>query len=175
MQFGQRFLKFWTTLVQCLQKKTQQNLPLQQKESKNNMNYLIKKYEGCRLKAYKDAVGIPTIGFGTTVYPDGTPVKMGDVITQDQADAYMNHYIMNHITPHIKDLGLTDNQRIAVESCIYNIGWSAFNKSKCYKAIKAKDWGTAYREWDWITAGGKVLNGLIKRREEERYLFFLDI
>lgn len=154
-----------------MQKKSQ----LQQKDLKNNMNYLIKKYEGCRLKAYKDAVGIETIGYGTTVYPDGTPVKMGDVITQEQADAYMNHYIMNHIMPHIKDLDLTDNQRIAVESLIYNIGTPAFKKSKCYKAIKAKDWGTAYREWDWITANGKVLNGLIKRREEERYLFFLDI
>lgn len=139
------------------------------------MNWLIKKYEGCRLKAYKDAVGILTIGYGTTVYPDGTSVKDGDVITQGQADAYMNHYIMNHIMPYIKDLTLTENQKTAVISLIYNIGAPAFLKSKCYKAIKAKDWGTAYKNWDWITGGGKVLNGLIKRREEERFLFFLDI
>lgn len=139
------------------------------------MNYLIRKYESCKLSAYRCPAGVATVGWGTTVYPDGTPVKIGDKITQEQADAYMEHYIINNIAPHIKDLDLTDNQRIAVESLIYNIGASAFKKSKCYKAIKAKDWGSAYREWEWITAGGKVLNGLIKRREEERYLFFLDI
>jgi lysozyme len=139
------------------------------------MNYLIKKYEGCRLKAYKDAVGIETIGYGTTVYPDGTSVKAGDVITQDQADAYMNHYIMNHIMPHIKDLNLTDNQQMALISLIYNIGAPAFLKSKCYKAIKAKDWETVYKNWDWCKANGKFLKGLAKRRAEELYLFFQDL
>ena len=148
----------------------------QQKSQKNNMNFwLIKKYESCKLSAYKCPAGISTIGWGTTVYPDGTPVKMGDKITQEQADGYLLSYVSKNITPYIKDLKLTDNQRIALESLIYNIGWGAFSKSKCYKAIKDKDWGTGYKNWDWITANGKVLNGLIKRREEERYLFFMDI
>ena len=100
---------------------------------------------------------------------------MGDVIDQATAEAWLHNYIVNNIWPYIKDLQLTDNQRTAIESLIYNIGWPEFSKSKCYKAIKAKDWGTAYKNWDWITGGGKVLNGLIKRREEERFLFFLDI
>ena len=138
-------------------------------------NYLILKYEGFRAEAYKCPAGVWTCGYGSTTKPDGTAIKQGDKVDKATAEAWLNHYIMNHIMPHIKDLDLTDNQRIAVESCIYNIGWPAFSKSKCYKAIKAKDWGTVYREWDWITAGGKVLNGLIKRREEERYLFVLDI
>lgn len=139
------------------------------------MNYLIRKYESCKLSAYRCPAGIATVGWGTTVYPDGTPVKMGDKITQEQADAYMEHYIINNIAPHIKDLDLTDNQRIAIESLIYNIGASAFKKSKCYKAIKEKDWETVYNQWNWCKANGKFLLGLAKRRNEELGLFINDI
>lgn len=137
---------------------------------------LIKKYEGLKCVPYKDAVGIPTIGYGCTVYPDGRKVTMNDEpITKEKAEALLLDYVINKIMPHLKDLPLTSNQETALVSLIYNIGYGAFSKSKCYKAIKAKDWGTAYKEWTWITGGGKVLNGLIKRREEERYLFFMDI
>ena len=156
----------------------QKNLQKQQKVSKNNMSYaidLIKKYEGLSLKAYKCPAGINTIGYGTTSYPDGTPVKSGDVITKEKAEALLLDYVINKIMPNIRDLGLSSNQEAALCSLIYNIGAPAFLKSKCYKAIKAKDWETVFANWDWIKGGGKVLNGLIKRREEERYLFFSDI
>ena len=139
------------------------------------MYWLIKKYEGCSLKAYKCPAGVLTIGYGTTVYPDGKKVKEGDQITTEQAETYLNHYVMNEIMPHIRDLCLNDNQVIALTSLIYNIGWGAFSKSKCYKAIKEKDWCTAYQEWTWIKANGKVLLGLVKRRAEEKYLFFCEI
>lgn len=139
------------------------------------MNWLIKKYEGCELKAYKCPAGTWTVGYGSTTRPDGTPIKKGDVIDEATANAWLEHYVVNEIWPHIKDLKLTDNQRDALESLIYNIGWTAFSKSKCYKAIKAKDWEAVFANWNWIKGGGKVLNGLIKRREEERFLFFLDI
>ena len=136
---------------------------------------LIKKYEGLSLKAYKCPAGINTIGYGTTSYPDGTPVKSGDVITKEKAEALLLDYVINKIMPNIRDLGLTSNQETALCSLIYNIGWGAFSKSKCYKGIKNKDWETVFANWDWIKGGGKVLNGLIKRREEERFLFFQDI
>lgn len=136
---------------------------------------IIKKYEGISLTAYKCPAGVVTIGYGCTKYPDGTPVKIGDVITKEKAEALLLDYVINQIMPHLTDMALTSNQEAAICSLVYNIGWSAFSKSKCYKAIKVKDWGTAYKEWDWITGGGKVLNGLIKRREEERFLFFMDI
>lgn len=141
----------------------------------NNYIDFIKRYEGCSLKAYKCPAGVWTIGYGSTTYADGKPVKQGDVITKAQADGLLIRYVSDNILPHIKDLKLTDSQTIAVISLIYNVGWPAFSKSKCYKAIKEKDWGTAFKNWDWITGGGKVLKGLIKRREEERFLFFLDI
>lgn len=136
---------------------------------------IIKKYEGLSLKAYKCPAGIWTIGYGITKYPDGTPVKQGDEITQSKAEALLLDYIINQIMPHIRDLGLTSNQEAAVCSLVYNIGWSAFAKSKCYKAIKEKDWETLFKNWDWCKGGGKFLKGLAKRRAEEMFLFFQDL
>lgn len=140
------------------------------------MNELIKKYEGLSLKPYKCPAGIWTIGYGTTVYPNGNKVKPTDEpITKDMAGALLLNYVINEILPKIEDLHLTDNQNKALVSLIYNIGWSAFAKSKCYKAIKTQDWETAFKNWDWIKGGGKVLKGLVKRRAEEMALFFGDI
>lgn len=139
------------------------------------MNTLIKKHEGFSENAYKCPAGIWTIGYGNTKWEDGTPVKKGDTITKEKAEALLNHYLINHVRPKIADLQLTERQNEALESLIYNIGWTAFSRSKCYKAIKAKDWGTAFNNWDWISGGGKVLKGLIKRRAEEIALFFTEI
>ncbi len=136
---------------------------------------LIKKYEGLELKAYKCPAGIWTIGYGITKYPDGTPVKSGDVITKTKAEALLLDYVINQIIPHIRDLALTETQEAALCSLIYNIGWPAFSKSKCYKAIKAKDWETVFKNWDWCKGDGKFLKGLAKRRAEEMFLFFQDI
>lgn len=136
---------------------------------------IIKKYEGCKLSAYKCPAGIVTIGYGTTVYPDGTPVKMGDTITKEQAESLLLDYVINKIMPNIRDLSLNSNQEAALCSLIYNIGWGAFSKSKCYKAIKAKDWETVFNNWNWCKANGKFLLGLAKRRTEELYLFFQDL
>lgn len=139
------------------------------------MNALIKKHEGFSEKAYKCPAGVWTIGYGNTKWENGTPVKKGDTITKEKAEALLNHYLINNVRPKIANLQLTEYQYEALESLIYNIGWTAFARSKCYKAIKAKDWGTAFNNWDWISAGGNVLKGLIKRRAEEMALFFTEI
>lgn len=137
---------------------------------------LIKKYEGLSLKPYKCAAGYPTIGYGNRFYEDGREVKLSDQpITKEKAEALLRDYVIKQILPKIEPLGLTDAQETALISLIYNIGWTAFSRSKCYKAIKAKDWGTAFNNWDWISGGGKVLKGLIKRRAEEIALFFTEI
>lgn len=137
---------------------------------------LIKKYESFSSKPYLCPARIPTIGYGCTIYPDGRKVTMSDEpITKDKAEALLLDYVINKIMPNIRDLGLSDNQEAALASLIYNIGWGAFAKSKCYKAIKAKDWETVYKNWDWCKANGKFLNGLAKRRTEELYLFFQDL
>lgn len=137
---------------------------------------LVKKYEGLSLKPYRCPAGYPTIGYGLRFYPNGREVKMSDEpISLDKAEAYLRDYVIRNVIPKIEDLDPTPSQTEALVSIIYNIGWGAFAKSKCYKAIKAKDYGTAFKEWNWISANGKVLKGLIKRRAEEKYLFFKDI
>ena len=60
---------------------------------------LIKEFEGFRTEAYLDGVGIPTIGYGTTHWPNGSPVKMGEVVTQEQAERYLKSFIVEHILP----------------------------------------------------------------------------
>lgn len=131
---------------------------------------LIKKYEGCKLTAYKCPAGIWTIGWGATIYKDGRPVKQGDKITQAQADELLAWHVNKIALP----AGLTPNQKAALQSLIYNIGQGAFDKSSLRKAIIAKDWKSVYKNWDWITADGQFLRGLARRRAEELSLFFAD-
>lgn len=133
------------------------------------MYKLIKKYEGCRLTAYKCPAGIWTIGYGTTVYPNGQPVKRGDKCTQAEADSLLEWYVKNKIQ---LPSGINKNQAKALQSLIYNIGQGAFDRSSLKKAIVAKDWKAVWKNWDWVTGGGKFLNGLAKRRAEELMLFF---
>lgn len=130
---------------------------------------LIKKYEGCRLTAYKCPAGIWTIGWGSTVYEDGKPVRQGDKITQKRADELLDWYVKNKIKV---PAGLNKSQIEALQSLIYNIGQGAFDKSSLKKAIVAKDWKAVYKNWDWVTGGGVFLKGLAKRRAEELILFF---
>lgn len=139
------------------------------------MTQLIRKYEGFRATAYKCPAGVWTIGYGSTKWEDGTPVKKGDTITQEKAEGLLNDYLIRYVRPKIADLNLKPYQQEAIESLCYNIGVNAFLRSKCYKALKAKDWATFIKEYDWFKAGGKVLNGLVKRRTEELYYFFLDL
>lgn len=130
---------------------------------------LIKKYEGCRLAAYKCPAGIWTIGWGSTVYEDGKPVRQGDKITQKRADELLDWYVKNKIKV---PAGLNKSQIEALQSLIYNIGQGAFDKSSLKKAIVTKDWKAVYKNWDWVTGGGAFLKGLAKRRAEELMLFF---
>lgn len=133
------------------------------------MYELIKKYEGCRLTAYKCPAGIWTIGYGTTVYPNGQPVKRGDKCTQAEADSLLEWYVKTKIQ---LPTGINKNQATALQSLIYNIGQGAFDRSSLKKAIVAKDWKAVWKNWDWVTGGGEFLNGLAKRRAEELMLFF---
>lgn len=134
---------------------------------------LIKKYEGLRLTAYKCPAGVWTIGYGTTVYPSGQPVKKGDRCTKAEAESLLNWYIKEKITlPKVTNYGFSTNQREALYSLIYNIGQGAFDKSCLKKAILSQDWKSVYKNWDWVTGGGKFLKGLAKRRAEELSLFF---
>lgn len=132
---------------------------------------LIEKYEGYKAEPYLCPAGKATIGFGTTFYEDGTPVKLSDKpITVERARELVKWYCENKIQYPRDDLN--ENQKSALCSLIYNVGQGAFNRSKCKKAIEAGDWQTAYKEWDWVTANGRIMPGLVLRRQEEKRLFF---
>jgi lysozyme len=139
---------------------------------------LIKKWEGCKLEAYLDPVGIPTIGWGTIAYPDGEPVAMGDRISQDQADGFLQHEC-NSIVPRIGRLatvGLNQNQFDALVSFAYNVGVGAFAESTLLSKLNQGDYAGAAAEFPrWNKGevdGMKVeLPGLTNRRKDERALF----
>ena len=135
---------------------------------------IIIKYEGCKLQSYKCPAGIWTIGWGTTYYPDGTPVKRGETISQEIADMLLDSYIKKNIEPVFDKIPykLTDNQKCAIANLCYNVGVLSFLRSKCFDAVCKKDYATIFKEWDW---GASQLKGLAIRRAHEKYLFLKDL
>ena len=125
----------------------------------------IATHEGYRSEAYKDAVGIPTIGFGETA-----GVKMGDKTTPERALVQLLSSTEKHadtIRQCIK-VPLYQHEFDAYISLAYNIGTGAFCRSTLVKKLNAKDYAGACEEIKrWNKAGGKVLPGLVKRREAE--------
>ena len=135
---------------------------------------LICGFEGKRLAAYDDGVGVWTIGFGTTVYPNGIKVKKGDTCTEAQAKAYMAHDLKKFEATVNKavTVQLNQNQFDALVSLAYNIGTNAFSKSTLVKKLNANDIRGAADQFDeWVNAGGKRMQGLVNRRAKEKALF----
>ena len=137
---------------------------------------LIKRFEGCRLKAYRCPANVLTIGYGNTFYEDGTKVKDGDVITQQRAEELAKFIIDQFavsIAPFIQKT-LTENQFSACVSLAYNIGTGNFKKSSVFKKlnINPNDSTIADSFRLWNKGGGKVLKGLVNRREAEIQLYF---
>jgi lysozyme len=134
---------------------------------------LIKKFEGCKLGAYQDSVGIWTIGYG---HIEG--VKQGDVITQTEADAFLEKDIQvkeKEITPLIK-VEVNENQWAALVSFAFNLGAGNLAKSTLLSRLNSKDFASAGEEFlKWNKAGGKPLNGLTYRRQAERSLFLTPV
>ena len=135
---------------------------------------LICGFEGKRLAAYDDGVGVWTIGFGTTVYPNGIKVKKGDTCTEVQAKAYMAHDLKKFevAVNNAVTVPLNQNQFDALVSLAYNIGTGAFSGSTLVKRLNANDYRGAADQFDvWVNAGGKRMQGLVKRRAKEKALF----
>jgi lysozyme len=139
---------------------------------------LVKRFEGLRLKAYLDPVGIPTIGYGLTSRANiGVDVVMGMTITEAQAEEYLARVLRNfanEILPHFTRKP-TENQFGAMLSLAYNIGTGAFSRSTCLRRFNAGDIDGAAEALTWFSkAGGRVLPGLVRRRAAERELFLSD-
>lgn len=145
----------------------------------NNFFDIILLFEGFKKCPYKDSVGIPTIGIGTTVYPDGKRVSMSDsCIPLEKAKYYVTEhirYIQAFLNANLKDLN--QNQFDSLVSFIYNIGLSGFERSTLYRKAKVDVNDSSIRTefMRWNKAGGKVLAGLSKRRKQEADLYFKEI
>lgn len=134
---------------------------------------LIKHFEGCYLEAYKDSVGVWTIGYGHTglVHRDGT-VKAGRTITRAEAEELLRHdlRVFARRVEEGATVPLGDDQFAALVSFDFNTG--GFLKSTLRKKLNAGDYaGAAEQFLPWDKAGGKRLRGLTRRRRSERRLF----
>jgi lysozyme len=137
---------------------------------------LIKFYEGCKLVAYKCSAAKDTIGYGNTFYENGTPVKPGDKISQEQANELFEIIakdFADKVKPLIKST-VTPNQFAAITSFAYNAGIGNLKSSTLLKKVNANpnDPTIALEFAKWDKAGGKVLAGLTKRRASESKLYF---
>jgi lysozyme len=132
---------------------------------------LIKKFEGCRLEAYQDTVGIWTIGYGDTMN-----VRPAVRITQQQAEDRLANRLAQEFEPGVIDAlqgaAVSQPQFDAMISLSWNIGIGAFAKSSVARLHRAGDYAgaaDAFRLWN--KAGGQVLDALVRRREAERALY----
>jgi len=135
---------------------------------------LICGFEGLKLKAYDDGVGVWTIGYGTTIYPNGFKVKKGDTCTEAQAKAYMAHDLkkFESAVNSAVIVPINQNQFDALVSLAYNIGTGAFKESTLLKKLNAGDCRGASAQFAvWNKGSGKVMQGLVNRRAVERKLF----
>jgi lysozyme len=132
---------------------------------------LIKRFEGCKLEAYRDAVGIWTIGYGHT----GPNVHDGLKITQAQADAILAQDVSRFASGVAANVNvaLTQSEFDALVSFAFNVGLGAFRSSTLLKLLNdnADRTVVASQFLRWNKAGSKVLDGLTKRRNAEKALF----
>ena len=130
---------------------------------------LIKHFEGCETEAYLCPAGVPTIGYGHI-----KGVQMGDVITEAQAHE-MLVVELDEYESYINDLvtvSLNQNQFDAMVSWVYNLGGGNLRASTLLKVLNSGDYaGVPAQIMRWNKAGGKVLEGLTRRRQAEADLF----
>lgn len=129
-------------------------------------------WEGYRGLAYRDSVGVQTVGYGTTRI-DGRPVRAGDRLTPERALIELSRAASakeRKMRACLGEVPLHPWEWDAYVSLAYNVGTGAFCRSTLVKKLKAQppDYAGACREiLRWTRAGGQVLPGLVKRREAE--------
>lgn len=130
---------------------------------------LIKEFEGLRLKAYLCSAKVWTIGYGHT-----KGVKQGDTCTQAEADAFLVADVKWVLTAveRCVQVPLTQGQRAAMNSFVFNCGATALRTSTLLRKLNAGDYKGAADEFPrWNKAGGNVIKGLVRRRAAERKVF----
>ena len=156
--------KLWCTIVK---------LPLLNRESNMHISQegiaLIKKFEGCELKAYLCPAQKWTIAYGRI-----KDVKEGDTCTQEQAEAWLEEELIEY-EDYVKKLvtvSLEQNQFDALVCWTYNLGPTNLKDSTMLKLLNAGDYHTVPNQMKrWNKSNGEVLEGLVRRREAEALLF----
>jgi lysozyme len=143
---------------------------------------LIKSFEGCHLNAYPDPLtkSLPiTIGWGSTKDFDGTPFKIGRVITQKYADALLEFDLKNRFLPKLSKIPywreMNENQQGAILSFAYNLGADFYGSSDfntITRVLKDKEWSKVPDAlYLYRNPGTRVESGLARRRTAEGQLW----
>lgn len=137
----------------------------------NELVHDVSQREGVELKAYRPLpTDRPTIAAGSTFNPDGSPVRMGQKITQDQVDDYIRYDVSRFSTAMAKciKVPLYEHEFTAIYSWMMNVGEVAGCKSGLVRKLNVYDYAGACAELKkWVYFQGKPLKGLVNRREAE--------
>jgi len=134
---------------------------------------LCKVFEGFRSKPYLCPAGIPTIGYGNTFYADGRKVTLEDApIDQDQATQLLMEELAHKFAPGVLRMCpvlANDEKRFnAITDFAYNLGVGRLQTSTLRRKINDQDWeGAKEQLMLWTRAGGRILPGLVRRRQAE--------
>ena len=131
---------------------------------------LIKRFEGCKLEAYQDIVGVWTIGFGFT-----KGVKPGDRMTMAECESRLLTEVREYEAAVLRACTVAPNQNQfdALVSFAWNIGIAGMSGSSVIKYHNKKDIVNAMKSFAlWNKAGGKVVQGLVNRRAAEAAIYF---
>lgn len=126
-------------------------------------------FEGLRLEAYQDVVGVWTIGYGHT-----KGVKKGDKVTKQQAMVLLREDVKEAeaAVKRLVKVKLTQGQYDALVDFVFNLGQGAFERSTLLRHLNVENYDAARKELiKWNRAGGKVVAGLTNRRVREMEMF----
>jgi len=138
---------------------------------------LLKKFEGFRANPYLCSAGVPTIGYGNTYYENGIRVKLTDSPIDENWAEQLFKSILTHYELGVDSVttdNITQNQFDALVIFAYNVGVVNFKKSTLLKLVNQNpyDLNIAKQFMRWTRAGGKVIKGLVLRRNLESHLYF---
>lgn len=129
----------------------------------SNFEELLAGFEGLRLNAYKDQVGIPTIGIGTIEYGDGTKVKMGDTITKERAFELMRNDLSARtvkLTSMLSGVEVKPHQFDALLSFMYNVGVGGLQNSTLLKLVRQDPNTEREANIEELTNTPRIINAL---------------
>tara|TARA_R100000808_G_scaffold7062_1_gene20746 strand:- start:22281 stop:22724 length:444 start_codon:yes stop_codon:yes gene_type:complete len=135
---------------------------------------LIKHYEGLRTTSYLCPANVWTVGYGAIRFFGGEPVPPSTTITESEADELLRRDLghMEGMVSRLVRVPLNENQFSSLVSLVFNIGAGNFQRSQIRQRVNRRDYdGAASIFWQWRRGGGRILPGLVARRESERVLF----